>query len=235
MMSEELIFLIDVVKDASNLITPKFEVKAKGNNGDLVTNFDLEIENFIISKLKEKYPNFDIISEEYNSDKELTDNCFVIDPIDGTVNFANNIPIWAIQVAMIKNNDVVASVIYAPKLDELYCADNSGAYLNNEKIKVNNMNAYNGLYVLDGKDRFEMRARIVKSNPHLRCYYSAAIEYAWVACGRLSGMAFLKDTLWDYVPGEYIVKQAGGVIHNEENLHIAANSKEFIELFKKNK
>ena len=233
-MSKDLLYLIEVVKEANNLITLDFEVKAKGNDGDLVTNFDLEIENFIIEKLKEKYPDFDIVSEEYNSDKGITENCFVIDPIDGTVNFANNIPIWAIQVAMIKNNDVVAAVIYAPRLNELYCADNSGAYLNNEKIKVNNLDTYNGLYVLDGKDRFEMRERIVKSNPHLKCYYSASIEYAWVACGRLSGMAFLKDTLWDYVSGEYIVKQAGGVIYNEENLHVAANSKEFIELFKNN-
>ena len=88
-MSEEIVFLIEVVKEANSLITPDFEVKAKGNDGDLVTNFDLEIENFIIEKLKEKYPNFDIVSEEYNSNKGITKNCFVIDPIDGTVNFAN--------------------------------------------------------------------------------------------------------------------------------------------------
>lgn len=136
-MSEELVFLIDVVKEASSLITPDFEVKAKGNNGDLVTNFDLKIE-----KLKEKYPDFDIVSEENNSDKGITENCFVIDPIDGTVNFANNLPIWAIQVAMIKNNDVVAAVIYAPRLNELYCADSRAAYFNNKKIHVNNMDIY---------------------------------------------------------------------------------------------
>ena len=233
-MSEELKYLIDIVKDASNLITPSFQVKAKGNNGDLVTNFDLEIENFIIDKLKEKYPNFDIISEEYNSDKELTDNCFVIDPIDGTVNFANNIPIWAIQVAMIKEKNTIASVIYAPKLNELYYADNSGAYLNNEKIKVNNLNTYDGLYVLDGAYKFDIQQRIIDENPHLKCYYCAALEYAWVASGRLSGMAFLKDTLWDYVPGEYLVKQAGGTIYNEKELHIATNDENFLSMIKRN-
>ena len=214
------------------MITPDFVVKAKGDKGDLVTNFDLEIENFIINKLKEKYPSFDIVSEEYNSDKGLTKNCFVIDPIDGTINFANNIPIWAIQIAMIKNNEVIAALIYSPKLDELYCADESGAYLNNKKIKVNELNTYDGLYVVDGTNKFDMQKKLIEKNPHLRCYYSAAVEYAWVACGKLSGMAFLKDTLWDYIPGEYIVKQAGGVIYDEPNLHIAANTNEFLEMLK---
>lgn len=234
-MTNDLLYLIDVVKDSSKLITSDFIVKDKGNKGDLVTDLDLKVENYIIRKLKEKYPNFDIVSEEYNSDKGLTENCFVIDPIDGTINFASNIPIWAIQVAMIKNDDVVAAVIYSPKLDELYCADKSGAYLNNKKIHVNDMDIYNGLYVVDGTNKFDMQQKLVKENPHIRVYYSAALEYAWVACGRLSGMAFLKDTLWDYVPGEYIVKQAGGVIYNEENLHVAANNKDFIKIFKNNK
>ena len=124
-MSDDLLYLIDVAKEASKLITSDFEVKAKGDKGDLVTNFDLEVEDFIITKLKDKYPNFDVVSEEYNSEQALTENCFVVDPIDGTINFANNIPIWAIQVAMIKNNEVTAAVIYSPKLDELYCADNT--------------------------------------------------------------------------------------------------------------
>ena len=234
-MSEDLLYLVDVVKEASDLITSDFVVKAKGDNGDLVTNFDLEVEKFMISKLKEKYTNFDIVSEEYNSDKGLTENCFVIDPIDGTINFANNIPIWAIQVAMIKNNDVVAAVIYAPKLKELYCADYTGAYLNNEKIQVNKMNTYNGLYVVDGTNKFDIQERLIKVNPHLRVYYSAAIEYAWIACGKISGIVFLKNTLWDYIPGEYIVKQAGGLVYNESNLHIAANTKEFLEMLKCNK
>mgnify|MGYP000180565464 FL=1 len=66
-MSDELKFLIDVVKGASLLITEEFEVHAKENKGDLVTNFDFEIEKYIIDKIKQNYPNFSIISEEYNS------------------------------------------------------------------------------------------------------------------------------------------------------------------------
>ena len=95
-MSEDLKFLIDVVKNASFLINDELEVKAKDDKGDLVTNFDYAIEKYLIEKIKEKYPDFSIISEEYNNNNELTENCFTIDPIDGTINFANGIPLWGI-------------------------------------------------------------------------------------------------------------------------------------------
>ncbi len=102
-MSKDLKFLIELVKGASNLITDEFEVKAKDDKGDLVTNFDYEIEKYMIDKIKSNYPDFSIVSEEYNSNECLTDNCFTIDPIDGTINFAKSIPLWGLQVACIRN------------------------------------------------------------------------------------------------------------------------------------
>ena len=77
-MEKDTKFLIEIVKQALNLITQEFEVKAKDNKGDLVTNFDYEIEKFIIDKIKQNYPQFDIVSEEFNSQNGLTKNCFVI-------------------------------------------------------------------------------------------------------------------------------------------------------------
>lgn len=73
-MSTELKFLIELVKGASLLVDDEFEIKAKDDKGDLVTNFDYEIEKYIIDKIKEKYPNFSIVSEEYNNKEGLTDN-----------------------------------------------------------------------------------------------------------------------------------------------------------------
>ena len=78
----------------------------------LVTDLDWEIEQFLIGKIRESYPDFDIVSEEYNTNNEVTDNCFIIDPIDGTINFANKLPLWGIQIACIKDGKRVASVIY---------------------------------------------------------------------------------------------------------------------------
>lgn len=148
-MTKELKFLIDIVKEASKIITDEFEVKAKDDKGDLVTNFDYEVEQFIINKIKKEYPTFTIISEEFNTNEELTDNCFTIDPIDGTINFANKLPLWGIQVACIKDGKTCAAVIYLPKINEFYYADENGAFMNDKRISVNNMKPDRGLYSVE--------------------------------------------------------------------------------------
>ena len=232
-MTEELKFLTDIVKDASKLITDDFQVKAKGSEGDLVTNFDFEIEKFIIEKIKKVYPDFAIVSEEFNSKNGLEKNCFTIDPIDGTVNFAHNIPLWGIQVACIKNGEPCAAVIYLVKLNELFCADETGAYLNGKKIKVNPMYMKNGLFVVEGSNRYPSIIKMQKYALKPRVYNCACIDFAWVACGRLDGVIFTSDTIWDYTPGLYIAKQAGAVVINEPKSHIAANTPELAEILRK--
>ena len=231
-MSEELKFLIDVVKGASLLITDEFEMNSKGEDGDLVTNFDFQIEEYIIEKIKQNYPDFSVVSEEYNSEKELTDNCFTVDPIDGTINFANNIPLWGIQVACIRDEKTCAAVIYIPKMNELFYADENGAYLNDETIKVNTLNSKKGLYSLGGPNRLPIQVKMKQINKHCRDFFCAAVNYAWVACGRLSATIFTQDSLWDYIPGQYIVEKAGGVIYNDNGAHIAANNNEFLQVIK---
>lgn len=123
-------FLINIVKKSAKLITDNLEVTAKGDFGDLVTNFDFIVEKFLIEKISKKYPDFDIISEETSNDKKLSDNCFTIDPIDGTVNFANGIPMWSVQVACIKDNQTISAVMLFPKLNQLFYADKHGAFCN---------------------------------------------------------------------------------------------------------
>lgn len=232
-MSKDLIFLVDLVKQASKLITNDMVVKAKGGHGDLVTNFDYEIEKYLIEKINEKYPDFTIISEEFNTNNKLTNNCFTIDPIDGTINFANNIPLWGIQMACIKERETVAAVIFLPELNELYYADENGAFLNGEKISVNNHDITRGLYTIAGPNKLQCQMRMLPTNIHYREFFSAAVNYAWTACGRLSAVYFSWNTLWDYIPGQYLVKQAGGVIFNDKNTHLAANTNNFLERLKK--
>lgn len=232
-MKKETKFLVDVLKSASKLITEEFEVNAKDDKGDLVTNFDFEIEKFIISKLKKEYPDFDIISEEFNSDGKLTENCFTIDPIDGTINFANKFAEWVIQVACIKNGETCASVIYVPRLNEMYYADQTGAYLNDKKICVNNLPIKKCLFEIDGKPRIAALERMMPYTRHFRELGSVGIAYSYLAAGRFGGVVFRNETLWDYVPGMYLAKQAGAYIIDEPGAHIAANSKEFAEILKK--
>lgn len=225
-MIKETRFLKRVIKEASKLITDDFVVKAKDNKGDLVTNFDLEIEQFIIGKIKESYPNFDIVSEEFNSKKELTKNCFVIDPIDGTINFANGMPLWGIQVACVKKGKVCSCAIYLPKFKEMYYADKSGAFVNGALIHVEEKGSRN-IAVVEGHNRNASRIRVEKSGTKTRALGVACVSYSWIASGKLGAFVFKNNNLWDYLAGEYLVTQAGGYSIDKDNLHIAACSKEF--------
>ena len=233
-MSKDLEFLIKLVKEASLQITKDMQVKAKDDKGDLVTNFDYKIEKYIIENIKKEYPNFSIISEEFNSNNKLTENCFTIDPIDGTINFVNGIPLWAIQIACIKNGKTVAAVIYMPRMNELYSADENGAFLNGKPIHVNNLDIKHGVYNIEGPDKIVGQMKMSKISNNSRNFYCSAINFAWTACGRLSGTIFIKDTFWDYVPGQFIVEKAGGVIFNIKNAHIGANTIEFLNVLKDN-
>lgn len=216
-------FLIRNVKKARDLINGKLKITPKDKNGDLVTNFDLDIEKFLIKKIKRTYPDFEIISEEFNSDKELSKNCFVIDPIDGTNNFARKIPLWGMQIACIKNNEVVASVIYLPVYEELYSADKSGAYLNDEKIHIGQQDEKTGIYSME--QSISRSYEIQQKNHNCRLFGSAAFTLSMVACGK-TGAAMFKDTIhpWDIIPGEYLVKQAGGISFVNDNIKVCANS-----------
>lgn len=137
-------------------------------------------------------------------------------------------------MACIRNKKTCAAVIYLPKLDELYYADENGAFMNGEFISVNNLDTNKGLYTIDGPGKSFGQAKMQKVNPHCRDLYCAAVDFAWVACGRLSATNFVWDTLWDYIPGQFIVEQAGGVTYNNIKMHIAANNNEFLEFIKDN-
>jgi len=236
-MTKELEFLIKLVKEANELITDDLVVKNKDDKGDLVTNFDYAIEKYMLEKIKENYPDYTVISEEFNPKAELTDNCFTIDPIDGTINFAHGIPLWGIQVSCIKNGKTCAAVIYMPRLNEIYYADENGAFMNDKPMKVNDKSIRDGVYSLEGiKGQTQPKSilshyKMNEINRKYRELHCAAADFAWVACGRLCATNFMGSNYWDYMPGEYLVEQAGGVTYNAEHCHIAANSKEVLEEF----
>lgn len=229
---EILKFLIQIVKEASNLITDKFSVSQKGDGWDLITNLDVDVEDFLISKIKEKYPDFDIVSEENNFNNSVTDNCFVIDPIDGTINFANNLPLWGIQVACVREGKPVASVIYLPRLNELYSADESGAYLNGIRIKTNIVPIKNTLYAIDGTNNLPIMEKVRPYSSGRRNLGAVCVSMAFVSCGRLHGALFRSDKPWDYTAGLFIAKMAGAITLDEPGFHGAAMSEEFLNILK---
>ncbi len=227
---KEIDFLKKTVLEANKISNNPFKVRNKNSENDLVTNLDLEIEKFLIDEIGKEYPNFDIVSEEYNTNNQITDNCFIIDPIDGTINFANNLPLWGIQVACVKNGKTIASVISLPRINEFYYADETGAYLNDEKINVNEVPIKNALYAVDGNNNLTCIQKMRKYSLNSRNFGGVCISMAFVASGRIHGAVFRSNKPWDYEPGLFICKMAGASIKSIDGFHAAAMSDEFLNI-----
>ncbi len=226
-------FLKRIVKEAEKISQQSYEVHQKDDRGDLVTNLDLEIEQYLINQIKENYPGYDIVSEEFNTDGTVTDNCFTIDPIDGTINFANGLPLWGIQVACRKNGETVAAVINLPRLGEFYFADETGAYLNGQPISVKEVPLKNTVYTVLGNNALDATKRMREYSKGHRSLGAACVSFAFVACGRLHGTNFRINTPWDYEPGLFICEKAGAKVKSADGFHAAAMNQEFLDLLEK--
>ena len=216
--------MITWVLKASKILKQKPEIFEKDKQGDLVTAYDFKIEKFLIEKIKADFPTFDIISEEFNPQKIESKNYFLIDPIDGTVNFSNNIPLWGIQIACIKDNEFCAAVIFMPTTKQLFFADKTGAYKNGKKIKIEKSNSNKELFALIyGKDKIELQKR------HVRYFGCSCATYAYFLNNSFGGIGlYSKDILkdWDEAPGVFIATQAGAVLKSKENIHCLAANEE---------
>lgn len=231
-MTKELEFLLDIVKGAEEISNESFSVETKGGENDLITNLDVKIEEYLIGEIKKNYPTFDIVSEEENYNKQVTDNCFIIDPIDGTINFANNLPLWAIQIAMKANGKTVASVISIPRINERYYADETGAYLNGQKISVKQVSVKNAIYAIDGNNNLPVYLKMRKYSSNRRNFGGVSVSMAFVAAGRIHGAVYRSDKPWDYEPGLFLIEKAGGKTMNISGFHAGAMNEEFLEILK---
>ena len=185
----------------------KLQVSKKGPT-DFVTNSDLKAEKIIIEELKKGRPNYSIISEESDQKKNKdTENTWIIDPIDGTVNFLHGIPHFAISIALKCKDEIVSGLIFDPIKDELFYAEkNNGAFFNNQRVRVSKKNQIDDcLFASSGNLKNEIDLPYRKSG-------SAALDMAYVASGRYDGYFQNNLNLWDIAAGIIIVKEAGGLI-----------------------
>ena len=203
----------------------KLQVKKKGPL-DFVTNSDLRAEKVIIEELKKAKPNFSILSEEigYKKNKD-TENTWIIDPIDGTINFLHGIPHFAISIGLLCNDEIKSGLIFDPIKNEMFYAEkNKGAFFNNQRIRVSKKNEFKEcLFATSGKN-FDKLEEI----PH-RKSGSAALDMAYVASGRYDGYFQSNLNLWDIAAGLIIIEEAGGIINdinlnNPKNLKVIASS-----------
>lgn len=237
-MREELKFIMDIVRHSSALIDDYAAVMRKGDlsNYDIVTESDIRVERYLIDQIRIRYPHFDIISEEFNSKSEIpsSKNYFTIDPIDGTINFAKHNPMWATQVACVKDGDIVASVIYVPRTDEMFYAERGGgAYLNGHPICVSNSIPTESTVFMEKQKRKDIFSRVLESVRSTRSFGSISVCLAYAAAGRFDGGAFLSWTPWDVTPGKLLIEEAGGSVLERPGKHIiVANNNQGLDVLR---
>ena len=234
-ISANLNIMIKACEKASKILIrdfgeiEKLQVKKKGPL-DFVTNSDLRAEKVIIDELKKAKPNFSILSEEVgykkNKDKE---NTWIIDPIDGTINFLHGIPHFAISIGLLSNNEIKSGLIFDPIKNEMFYAEkDNGSFLNNKRIRVSKKKSINEcLFATNG-------LRYKNIDVQTRRTGCAALDMAYVAAGRFDGYFQENLNLWDIAAGIVLVKEAGGILNSinlskKENLDIRASSSSISE------
>ena len=218
-ISPELNIMIKASEKASKALirdfgeVEKLQVSAKAP-ADFVTNADFKAEKIIIEELIKSKKNFSIISEEDGDKiKDYQENAWIIDPIDGTINFLHGIPHFSISIALKIKNEIVSGLIFDPIKDEIFYAEkNNGAYLNNKRIIVSNKKKIDNCLFGTGSNGNKYINDTYKIN--IRNLGSAALDLAYVASGRYDGY-FQKDLkIWDVAAGIILVKEAGGIIND---------------------
>ena len=212
----------------------KLQVSKKGPK-DFVTNSDIKAEKIIIEELRKARPNYSFISEENGiEDNKDKNNTWIIDPIDGTVNFLHGVPHFAISIALKSYDEITSGLIFDPIKNEMFYAEkDNGAFFNNQRIRVSKKNDIDECLFATN----HLGAKY--SDLNLRVSGCAALDLAYVGAGRLDGFFHNNINIWDIAAGVLIVKEAGGKINDFDNLKInkidirASNTSIYQKMIKK--
>jgi myo-inositol-1(or 4)-monophosphatase len=213
---------VEIAREAGALLAnylerrPAFELKGEF---DLVTEADRASEKLVVERLRTHYPSHAIVAEEGGGHESASEYRWFVDPLDGTTNFAHSFPMFNITMGLERAGEMIAGVVYDPIRQEMFTAERgSGAYLNNRRIRVSN--ARN---VSDSLSSTGFPSRKRHHNVNIHFYYqmamashgvrrtgSAAIDLAYVSCGRLDFFWEFGLKPWDMAAGTLLVQEAGG-------------------------
>jgi len=212
----------EILKKAFN---SPYQITFKEGKHNLVTQYDAEVENLIITFIKKQFPEHNFLAEESGEHGNFPDNIlWIIDPIDGTVNFAHNIPLFSISIAATFQGEVLSGVIYNPITSELFVAEkNNGAYLNGAPLSVSKTNILAEAILATGFPYFvhenplnciDHFVSFTKLGVPIRRLGSAALDMAYVAAGRFDAFWEVSLKPWDFAAGLLLIEEAGGLITN---------------------
>ena len=241
---KELTFVTDKIRKAYDSFAKAGPSHIRQKSAfDLVTEVDVNIERFLSDAILAAFPGDKIHAEELSSSQQISGRTWVIDPIDGTCNFAHGIPTYGIQCCLFEGGFPRMAVIYLPCQGEMYTAiEGEGCFLNGKQVRVDkSVTAENAvisvgdfthksdrLAALQYKAVGYLYSRVAK----LRMYGAASVDYAWFVSGRLSATVFTTRNLWDIAPGILMSKEAGAIVlgldgapyaFDKEGVMLAAN------------
>ena len=205
---------------------PSISIEHKGEI-DLVTNIDIETEKYLISEILQSFPDHSIISEESETIRTSSAFSWIIDPIDGTTNFAHQLPLWTISIAFYQNKKPIAGWVYAPEMNQFFFGLHSyGSWLNNAPIHTSSQSVLIKSLLATGfpydirqtkHTNMDLFTHFSKTTQAVRRFGSASLDICLVGCGMLEGYWEQMLRLWDFAAARIIVEEAGGMITNIYN------------------
>lgn len=234
--------LYEAANEAGKIISKyyktAFSIGRKQHYSDLVTEVDKKSEDKIIEIIHNNFPEHNILSEECGDLKMKSDYVWIIDPIDGTVNYAHSLPIFCVSIALEIKKKVKMGLVYNPMSNEcFYGEEKKGAYYNGKRIHVSGIKFLKDAMLVTGFpygaqnnmdhciDHF---VNFIKAGLPIRRLGSAALDLCYIACGRIDGFWEVSLNPWDVAAGHLILKESGGKITNFSGKKYSIYSKQVL-------
>ncbi|MFI5187046.1 MAG: inositol monophosphatase family protein [Chitinophagales bacterium] len=208
--------------ELSRFFNKSFTISNKEGINNLVTEADHASEKAILDIIKKEFPDHHILSEEAGEIIQDSNYKWIIDPIDGTVNFAHGIPLCCVSIAIEYNKEIILATVYNPTLNELFFAERGGgSTMNGNKIKVSEkqnvataclVTGFPYTYLDMPNGPLQIFEKLIRKGIPVRRLGSAATDLCWVAAGRFDGFYEHKLEAWDSAAGYLIVEEAGGKV-----------------------
>ncbi len=235
----------DVIKislEAGEFIRERFGknniIDFKTNESNLVTEVDKTSEKMIKEFIEKKYPAHSILAEETGELNKSSEFVWVVDPLDGTTNFAHGFPVFSVSIGVMKNDITIAGVVYDVMQNNLYAAEKgSGSLLNKQKISVSKTGSLSRSLLVTGfpynisdnpENAFQKFTAMTKASRGMRRLGSAAIDFCYVAKGVFDGFWEVYLNPWDICAGKLILEEAGGTVTDFDGSSIGINSKRIL-------
>ena len=239
--------VINIVRNASELMTSDITIEQKGNESNFVTSADVNVQRYLEEQLVSLIPNSTFLGEESENDVMEGEYMWVVDPIDGTANFIRGLGSSVISVGLVQKGKTLLGVIYDPYKNEMFYAERGkGAFFNGKQMHVSERDFRHSIICSAasqydktlGQPCFNIIQQVYYQADDFRRFGSAAIEMAYLAAGWIEMFFEIRLFPWDMAAGEVIIEEAGGVIEylHEKELPfdrpagiIATNNKENLE------